>query len=162
MFRLLVIAHAFVLLGMGSVCAEDVPAKQPSETTTTLNALEQAFVEQMTDAVLVGQFSINGRENEEAKVERYAIQGLKKLGRDRWIITARITYGDIDIPLPVPVKIFWSDDTPVLSLTGLTIPGLGQGFTTRLLFYEDRYAGIWYHGKAGGHMWGTIEKEAGE
>jgi hypothetical protein len=84
------------------------------------------------------------------------------LGRDRWIITARITYGDIDIPLPVPVKIFWSDDTPVLSLTGLTIPGLGQGFTTRLLFYEDRYAGIWYHGKAGGHMWGRIEKAAEE
>ena len=81
--------------------------------------LEQAFVEQMTDAVLVGQFSINGRENEGAKVERYAIQGLQKLGRDRWIITARITYGDIDIPLPVPVTISWSNDTPVLSLTGL-------------------------------------------
>ena len=45
--------------------------------------------------------------------------------------------------------------TGVFSLTG-TIPGLGT-FTARVMFYGDRYAGTWQHGKAGGHMWGQIE-----
>jgi hypothetical protein len=31
-------------------------------------------------------------------------------------------------------------------------------FTARVLFYEDRYAGTWQHGKVGGHMFGKIEK----
>jgi hypothetical protein len=151
-----------LLPGVRPVYAEDVPAKQPSEASVTLNALEQAFVDRMTDAVLVGHFTVDGRRDKEPKAERYVIKGVKKLGRDRWVITAQMTYREIDIPLPVPVNIFWADDTPVLSLTDLTIPGLGKGFTTRLLFYENHYAGVWYHGEASGHMWGVIEKEARE
>ncbi len=135
--------------------------KPPESSAVPLSEAEQAFVNQMTNAVLVGSFSISGRDDRPARPERYAISGVTKLGENRWIITARITYGDVDVPVPVPVQIFWADDTPVISLTDLSIPGLGAGFTTRVLFYEDRYAGTWYHGKAGGHMWGTIEK-AGE
>ncbi len=44
----------------------------------------------------------------------------------------------------------------MVSLTDLTIPGLGT-FTARVLFYEDRYAGTWQHGKVGGHMFGKIQ-----
>ena len=44
-----------------------------------------------------------------------------------------------------------------MSLTNLTIPVLGT-FTARVMFYGNRYAGTWQHGKVGGHMWGTIER----
>ncbi len=139
-------------------CRDQQTTTEAAPPSVELNDAERAFVEQMTNAVLVGRFSVSGRADGAPKAERYSISGVKKLGEDRWVITARITYGDVDLPVPVPVQIFWADDTPVVSLTNLAIPGLGQGFTTRVLFYEDRYAGTWYHGKAGGHMWGTIEK----
>jgi len=46
----------------------------------------------------------------------------------------------------------------MVSLTNASIPGLGEGFSARVLFHEDRYAGTWQHGKVGGHMFGRIEK----
>ncbi len=129
-----------------------------SEPAKALNEAERAFVDLLTNSVLVGRFSIDGAEPGKANTERYAITKVTKTGGDNWIVEARITYGNVDIPVPVPVKVHWAGDTPVISLTGLKIPGLGEGFTTRVLFYEDRYAGSWYHGKVGGHMWGRIEK----
>jgi hypothetical protein len=45
-----------------------------------------------------------------------------------------------------------------MSLTDLTIPGVGT-FTSRVMFYGDRYAGTWQHGDHGGLFWGTIEKK---
>ncbi|MGD9858223.1 MAG: hypothetical protein AB7U20_25055 [Planctomycetaceae bacterium] len=123
-----------------------------------LNEAEQAFVDLLTNSVLVGRFSVDGTKDIDPKPERYAITKVTKTAGDDWVVEARITYGNVDIPVPVPVKVHWAGDTPVISLTDLKIPGLGEGFTTRVLFYEDRYAGSWYHGKAGGHMWGKIEK----
>lgn len=121
-----------------------------------LNEAEQAFVDQLTGAAMVGRFSIDGQETT-AKAERYDISKVEKLGGDKWLVTARIKYGQNDVDLPVAVRVHWADDTPVLSVTNINIPGLGEGFTTRVLFYKDRYAGSWYHGEAGGHMWGKIE-----
>ena len=48
----------------------------------------------------------------------------------------------------------------MISVTNLSIPLLGSEFTSRVLFYGDRYAGTWQHGKVGGHMRGRIEKAA--
>lgn len=125
--------------------------------TADLNEAEQAFADLMTDAVMVGRFSVDGRDTP-PKEERYEISKAQKLGGDKWLITARIKYGQNDLEVPVAVQMNWAGDTPVLSVTDIAIPGLGEGFTTRLLFYRDRYAGSWYHGEAGGHMWGKIEK----
>jgi hypothetical protein len=122
-----------------------------------LNEAEQAFADLMSGAVMVGRFSVDGRDTP-PKEERYEISKAQKLGGEKWLITARIKYGQNDIEVPVAVQMNWAGDTPVLSVTDIAIPGLGEGFTTRLLFYKDRYAGSWYHGEAGGHMWGKIEK----
>jgi hypothetical protein len=73
------------------------------------------------------------------------------------MITARIKYGEKDVNLPIPIDVLWAGDTPVLSLTKATIPGLGT-FTTRVMVYGDRYAGTWQHDAVGGQMWGRIEK----
>ncbi|QDT31123.1 hypothetical protein [Thalassoglobus polymorphus] len=132
------------------------PEKRPP---VELSAAEQAFVDQLTDATLVGRFSIQGRKNMTPQAERYAITSVKKTGGNNWIVQARITYGKYDLPVPVPVQVEWAGDTPVLQVTDLKIPLMGEGFTARVMFYKDRYAGSWYHGKVGGHMWGEIEHE---
>ena len=144
-----------------ALASEGQPKDAPdpdSEGNSALTEAEQAFVDLLTNSVLVGHYSIEGRSNGGANPERYEISRVTKVGGDNWIVQARITYGKIDIPVPVSVHVHWAGDTPVISLTDLKIAGLGEGFTTRVLFYKDRYAGSWYHGKAGGHMWGKIEK----
>jgi hypothetical protein len=45
----------------------------------------------------------------------------------------------------------------VITLTNLAIPGLGT-FTSRVVIYDNQYAGTWQHGKVGGNLFGRIEK----
>jgi hypothetical protein len=138
------------------------PAAPQSAPAAELNDLERAFVEQMTGAALVGVWSVDGREGKTPASERYAISKVVKLKDDHWIVQARVTFGDIDVPVPVPVKMHWAGDTPVLSVTDLAIPLIGSEFTARVMFYDGRYAATWQHGKVGGHMWGRIEKAGAE
>lgn len=136
---------------------EQVPSNE-----TELSAAEQQFVELLTKATLVGSFGVDGREERAPQPERYSIESVTKTSGENWIVQARITYGKYDVPVPVPVQVFWAGDTPVLQVTDLKIPLMGEGFTARVMFYRDRYAGSWYHGKVGGHMWGKIEKPSAE
>jgi hypothetical protein len=95
--------------------------------------------------------------------DSYEISSVTKLpAGDLWTIQSRIKYGDKDVTIPVPVRIEWAGDTPVLQLTNATLPGLGT-FTVRLLFYKDsqgqgHYAGFWWGGDHGGEMFGVISK----
>lgn len=127
-----------------------------------LSPAEQKLSDQLTNAVLVGRFSVDRNPNGNPKPERYTISAITKIGDGKWIVQSRVTYGDIDVPVPVPVEIHWAGDTPVLQVTDLTIPLIGSQFTARVMFYGDRYAGSWAHGKVGGHMWGHIESMPGE
>jgi hypothetical protein len=120
-------------------------------------ALEQEFADKLTGATLVGSFSVDGKEG--AKPDRYRIVSAKKVKDADWIFTATMKLGDKEIDLPIPIKVYWADDTPVMSLTDLTIPGMGT-FTSRVMFYGNRYAGTWQHGDHGGLFWGVIEKKA--
>ena len=147
------ITSAACLLACAFAHADD-PAATPE-----LNEQEQAFVDLMQDSVLAGRFSIDGKEDEAGKTDKYTIQGVSKVKDDNWLVHARIVYGQNDIVVPVPVKMHWAGDTPVLSVTDLAIPGLGEQFSTRLVFHDGRYAGTWGHGEVGGHMWGRIEKQ---
>ena len=160
MNRLLLLAcSTCLLLPMVAVFAADEPAEKPATEArqTDRAARETAFSEQLTNSTLVGTFTIVGRDA--SKPERYEIASAKKLAGDDWVITARIKYGDKDLAVPIVVKVFWADDTPVISLTNLTIPGMGT-FTSRVMFYGDRYVGTWQHDAVGGHMYGLIEKTA--
>lgn len=136
---------------------EEGRADSAAAAGPALNEAEQAFVDLLTNSVLVGRYSVDGAWDKEPKTERYAISRVTKIEGDQWLIQARIMFGQVNLNVPVPVTVQWAGDTPVISLTDLKIPGLGEGFTTRVLFYKDRYAGSWYHGNVGGHMWGKIE-----
>jgi len=133
-------------------------AKDDDKPALVLNEHEEAFVELMNNTNLVGTFSIDGRDDRPPRPERYEIKGAVKIAEDSWFIRARVVYGDIDVIVPVPVIMHWAGDTPVLSVTDLAIPLIGEEFSARILFYDNRYAGTWGHGKVGGHMWGKIEK----
>ena len=145
---------AVFCLSLTGLQAADPPA--PAAAVAQDRAtLEKEFSEKLTGAVLNGTFSVVGRTSN--KPERYEIASAQKLTDDDWVITARIKYGDKDLQVPIVVKVFWADDTPIISLTNLTIPGMGT-FTSRVMFFGDRYAGTWQHDAVGGHLWGLIEK----
>jgi len=118
----------------------------------------QQFSELMQNCTLVGSFTVDGQTAEPPKPERYEIESAVPAADDLWVFTVRIKYGKLDTRLPVTVPVKWAGDTPMVTLTNASIPGLGDGFSARVLFYEDRYAGTWQHGPVGGHMFGKIER----
>ncbi len=140
----------------------------PKEQKTSDNSIKQttedkkakwesAFSKKMTGATLEGIFTFDGKQSDKpAQKEKYKLGTVKKVGGKKWLFQAQIQYGKTDINVPVLIDLFWADDTPVVSMTNVGIPGLGSGFSCRVLFYKSRYAGTWQHGNVGGHMSGTI------
>lgn len=121
-----------------------------------LSPREKQFAASMTNVVLVGQFSIDGKEKGSPTPERYEVTSATKLEGDRWEIAARIKYGKHDVTVPVQLKVLWAGDTPVMTMDDLTIPGMGS-FTARVMVHGSRYCGSWQHDAVGGLMWGRIE-----
>ena len=157
-----VLAPLVFAIGTTSAVAGDKAAKQKKEKAPKAApdraALEKQFSKRMSNSALVGRFTVAGKADEKPpRPERYELESVTKLKGDYWVFLARIKYGKNDVKVPITLKVLWAGDTPVISLTDLTIPGMGT-FTARVLFYGDRYVGTWQHGKAGGHMWGRIEK----
>lgn len=121
----------------------------------------------MRQAALVGQFTLvplnedgtlgQGDGDVKLRTERYEIDRVVKRTGDLWTFHARIQFADTDITVPVPVRLTWSGDTPVVGVTDLGLPGLGR-YTARVVFYRDAYAGMWWGGSHGGHLFGRIER----
>ena len=119
------------------------------------SAFEKEFTGKLLDAELIGRYSItDGAGEKTSKPDRYKIDKVIKVKNDYWVFYYRKSP---DVLLPIPLKVVWAGDTPMISMTNETIPALGE-FSVRLMFYGDRYAGTWQHGDVGGHMWGRIEK----
>ncbi|MFQ5734124.1 MAG: hypothetical protein ACE5KM_19485 [Planctomycetaceae bacterium] len=132
----------------------DLPANAQNH-----GALEAAFAKKMTNATLVGSFTIDGKNaGRPPRPERYELGVVKKVKENTWLWVAKVKYGnkDFKVPAPITLTMKWAGDTPVITMTNLKIPTMGT-FTARVLFYGDRYVGTWQHGKVGGHMFGKIE-----
>lgn len=137
-----------------------------------LSERERAFAERMQNVDLVGHFTIEGIEGLEdvegvqrdRNPERYEIASVSKLEGegDRWRFDVRVVYMTVDVTVPVVVPIVWAGDTPMVSITDFELPGLGDQFGARVLFYDERYAGTWDHGPYGGMMYGVIEPAGAE
>ncbi|HUG93058.1 MAG TPA: hypothetical protein VML55_19615 [Planctomycetaceae bacterium] len=153
--------HASILLAVtaATTLASDKP--QAARAKPERAELDQQFAEKLTGAALVGNFTVDGQAGDKPpKSERYEISRARKVEGDTWEITARIKYGETDLQVPIQLDVLWAGDTPVMSLTDLRIPLMEGSFTARVLFYGDRYVGTWQHGKAGGHMFGHVERAA--
>jgi len=143
-----------VVFGLGWVVAKTGAGQ--ALPTESLTDLERQFTERMQDVVLVGNFTIEGRETRGGSPERYELSRVAKVDDDQWRFDVHMVYGSVDVTLPVVVPIVWAGDTPMVTITDFSIPTLGT-FTARVFFYDDRYAGSWQHGQYGGLMYGAIE-----
>jgi hypothetical protein len=115
---------------------------------------DRRFEAMMSGVTLVGR-SILWNHDGLSGEERYVIGKVSKLSGDTWVFQARLDFGSHNFPLPIPVRILWAGDTPVITLTDLTIPGLGT-YTARVLLYRDQYAGTWTGHGIGGQLFGRI------
>jgi len=139
--------------------AQDTQEKRSGDLTER----EKAFQDTMTDAVLVGTFRmLNENGLSDSHDEAYTIAGVKKIHGENWIVESRIQYMEKDITVPIPIKLYWIEDTPVISVTDLLIPGAGT-YTSRVQVYRGCYAGTWfgkgYGGTLSGRIWPRAEWE---
>lgn len=129
------------------------PAQPPAATKAErIAALEKS----LSHATLVGHFTITGQKAAAPAEDRYDLGEVKHLEKDQWSIQVRIRYGEHDVQAPIAVPIRWAEDTPVISIDDLAIPGLGT-FTARVMIYRDHYAGFWTAHDHGGHLYGMVE-----
>jgi hypothetical protein len=132
----------------------------PGEATqaSCRDQLFRRFKETLSGVKLVGKFTIVGRDDSSPRDEEYTIESVEKhADGDFWIFLARIKYGNQDLRLPLKLEVKWAEDTPVITLTNLTIPGLGT-FSSRVVIDGGKYAGTWSHGEVNGHLFGVIRK----
>ena len=153
--------------GDGVVAGEE-PAKptttqpastnEPSKGKPTRAELERKLAETLTNAVLEGTWQlIEGDKLGEARADKYTIIKAQKLGGDFWVITARIEYADKDVTVPLPLRIVWSGDTPVITVSDFPIPGIGT-YSARVMIHRNLYAGTWFGVGYGGVMSGMISR----
>jgi hypothetical protein len=84
----------------------------------------------------------------------------KALCGEMWTFYVRVQYQGKDVTMPLPLQVRWAGDTPVITLTEQSLPGMGA-YTARVLIYQGRYAGTfaweerwgygirWHHEAAG-------------
>ncbi len=131
-------------------------------------ASEKRFQEMLSGAVFRGTFQMTNAEGLKGQApmtkpqpERYAIHSVVKSAVDIWIITARVQFADRDVPVPVPVRVVWAGDTPVITLDAMKIPLLGT-YSARVVIHEGFYAGTWSGAGYGGVLSGQIIKAQDE
>ena len=134
-------------------------APKPESTETTPRAeLEKRFRDTLTNATLTGRWRlVDGGKLGRERDEKYIVSSATKISKDFWLIIARVQYAGKDVTVPVPVKVMWAGDTPVITVTDLNIPGLGT-YTARVMVYRDLYTGTWFGPGHGGIMSGSIVK----
>ena len=103
-------------------------------------ARERQFEQDLSGATLVGHFSFGS--GAKLTEEKYNIEKVSKLKDGLWLFRARIQYGSRDVTVPMPLPVVWAGDTPMITLTDLTIPGVGT-YTARVMIYRGHYAGYW-------------------
>ena len=118
---------------------------------------DRNFQQMMSGVVLVGHSTLLNRD-ELSSEERYTIDKVSKLAGDTWLFQTRLKYGSQEIPVPIPLTVRWAGDTPVITLTDLSIPGVGT-YTARVLLYRGQYAGTWSGKSHGGQLFGKIVRQ---
>jgi hypothetical protein len=143
----IILAVALALAEVG--CSRQAPPDQDEQAER-----DRAFEEMMTNVSLVGSSTIFGREGI-AGNEEYVIDQVSRVAGDRWLFHTTMKLGSGDVTVPIPITILWAGDTPVITLTDLSIPGMGT-YSARVLLYRGHYSGTWLGGEGGGHVFGDI------
>lgn len=139
--------------------------KLPSNKTASRQAeREQQFKEMLSGSMLKGTWQmvqgepgqpLTGKPLSSPRPEEYTISKVSKASDDYWVIVARIKYADKDVNIPVTVRVVWAEDTPIITLDNMSLPGLGT-YSARVMVYRDFYAGTWFGDCYGGILSGQI------
>ncbi len=156
---LFVVLSVYVALGSTRSSEAQLPIElKPAEAVPDREVLHNHFQETLANVKLVGRFTVLGKEDGPLSKEEYTIRSVTKLPQDDyWLFNTRIKYGQKDVSVPLPLEVKWAGDTPIITLTNFTIPGMGT-FGARVVIHNGKYAGTWTHGEAGGHLFGVIGK----
>ena len=161
--KVLLCASCLLVWGINGACAgeEDAAAGADAEKQQAAQqARHKQFSEMLKGVKLVGNFTVLGNEQGPLAKEEYTIHSVEKLAKgDLGRFNTRIKYGSLDLPIALNLDVQWAGDTPVITLTNVTIPLLGT-FTSRVVLYNQKYAGTWQHGEVGGHLFGQLVKVA--
>jgi hypothetical protein len=139
------VAGLLALAGL-SCSRQEAPASEADR--------DRAFEAMVANVSLVGQSTSFGREGISDK-EEYAIDKVSRIAGDRWLFHTALKLGARELTVPIHVLVLWAGDTPVITLTDLSIPGLGT-YSARVLLFRDHYAGTWVGAEGGGHVFGDI------
>jgi hypothetical protein len=135
------------------------PEKKDETPEPPATEVEAKFKMTLTNATMSGRWClIKDGELTPEKPDKYSIVGVNKLFGDRWLIRARIQYGEKDYTAPIPVRVKWAGDTPVITVTDVGVPG-GASYSARVVIYNDSYAGVWSGGAVRGLLNGMITRE---
>ena len=134
-----------------------------NKPTQSQDDLEARFKATFNKAIMSGRWCPvqNGKLGEEKK-DQYTINSVTKVGKDLWLMNARMQYGGKDVSIPVPVQVKWASDTAVIIVDKFAVPG-GSGntaYSARVMVYESTYSGTWSGGDHAGMLFGTIAKES--
>ncbi len=125
--------------------------------TPALNSLEKDFQDALAGVVLEGQSTRDGKDG--VSPDRYSIEKVVKTGDDLWSIYVQVNMQGREMTIPLPLEVKWAGDTPVITLTDKSLPGMGT-YTARVVVYRGQYAGTWSGKNGGGKVFGTLTKKA--
>ncbi len=138
---------------IASAQADDTKKDGEESDKPTQEQLIKNLEKTLTGSKLIGQFTVTGKDDKPPAKEEYVITLAQKVPEgDLWLIKAKFN----NQTYPIPLEIKWAGDTPIITLTNLTIGN--QKYSSRVVIYEGRYAGTWQHNEVGGHLFGTIER----
>jgi hypothetical protein len=153
------ICHSFLFVAAvaaGLSSSASLLAQQPAAAPAVeMNALEKQFQQSMTNASLIGFFTIG--DGSMTMPDKYTIASITKVDTDVWNVEASIEYGNKAYKATVKVPVKWAGDTPVLTLSNYLIQGQGV-YSARILIHNGMYAGTWGAQEKGGKMFGKIVK----
>lgn len=143
--------------------APSKPAIKSAKPLPSQEELEAKFKSMMTKATLSGRWaSTTGGVLGPEKEDKYNIVSVGKVSGDSWVVNAKIKYNDREFIAPLPIKVLWAGDTPVIIVDDLAMPGGTRSYSARVMIYEHTYAGTWSGGEHGGMLYGTISNEKDE
>lgn len=147
-----------------SAASEDPTSRPKGGKAEARREHERQFKEMLENNVLKGSWQMTGEAGlagkaplSEGKPETYTLGKVSKASDDYWIINARVQYAEKDVSIPVTVRVTWAEDTPIITLDKMALPGLGT-YSARVMIYRGFYAGTWFGTNYGGVLSGQIVK----
>ncbi len=136
-----------------------VEAQQEELISPDQEALEAALAATLENATMIGRWHpVADGEVGEERTDEYRIAGANKISGNRWVVRARLRDDMPNLVIPVPLRVEWAGDTPVLVVDNFGLPGMNR-YSARVLIHDDTYAGSWSGGGIAGLISGVIVRE---